>query len=79
MGLISNDQGISFGLALASNPTEHYLLFDKKSIGRFIASESLLAREVGYAVKYKQPAMNAKNYSMPENPSIQGFWLTVKP
>ena len=79
VGLISNDQFISIGLALASQPFDHFLQFDKNRIGSFIASSAVRQSEADFPVRYKKPALNAKNYSLRENTQIQGFWLSVKP
>ena len=43
IGLVSNDQFLSIGLSLASNPFENFLQFDKTSIGKLIASDAAIA------------------------------------
>ena len=79
IGLISNDQFVGIGLALASQPLDQFVLFSKNRIGNFEASGPLRQQEPEFPIRYKKPMLNAKNYSLPENSKVQGFWLSVKP
>ena len=79
IGLLSNDTFLSLGVALARSPLEDFIQFDKHSIGKLAISESVRNEQPDFAVRYKRPAITMKNYALLENPSIQGFWLSVKP
>lgn len=79
MGLVSNDEYLSIGLALASAPFDYFIQFDKNRMGSFVASDKLRAKDPDFTTRYKKTAICAKNYSLAESTTMQGFWLLLKP
>ena len=76
---MTNDRFVSIGLTLAEGSFDQFIQFEKNRLGSLRISQPLRQREPDFPTKYKKPGLNAKNYSLPENPHIQGFWLTLKP